>query len=180
MRTVLVFALLAAAVLTFGHYFSHDAEYLAYYKPDYVTRTFFGLFVGSILGVFVGMVICLFLTTEQENTEVARLAPLEGDIVGRSEGPRFVVSGRRSRDSDREYFYSRVNQDGTRELCGMVVLNSVQVLEDPELKDTGVYTIVKSRLNKKHWLAGWAINLHVDKHILRVPVGTVTMNFEVH
>lgn len=178
MRTVIVFALLAAAVLTFGHYFSHDVEYLAYYRPDYFMRAIFGILLGGMVGVASAGTLSVFVGSEEESQEVVRLAALEGEICGRSTGTRFVVGGRKVRGGAREYFYSRVNADGTRELCSREVCGT-QVLEDPELKDEGVYTIVRNRLKTKHRLAGWALNLHGEKHILRVPVGTVMMNFEV-
>lgn len=178
MRTVIVFALLAAAVMTLGHYFSHDASYLAYYEPDYFMRAIFGFLLGGMIGVGAAVVITVFVGSEEDSQEVVRLAALEGEICGRSSGTRYVVGGRKVRGGAREYFYSRVNADGTRELCSREICYT-HVLEDPELKDEGVYTIVKNRLNRKHRLAGWALSLHGDKHILRVPVGTVSMNFEV-
>lgn len=178
MRTVIAFFILAAV----GSYFVSTSGL----NPGYLDRHFGEYFYlslcvgcgGAILGIFFGFLLSVIVAQEEHIAETRRLAPLEGEIVGRTGGVCFVRGGKRERSGEREYFYSQIHEDGARELRGLEVRTSVQVLEDPELKEEGVYTIYRRGLDKKHPLAGWALNPHMDKHVLRVPVGTVLMNFE--
>lgn len=178
MRTVVVFFILAAIGTYLNSTSGLSSAYVAEHFLYFIFQSVCGGCGGILIGIFLGFSLSMFVAQEETIKETRRLAPLEGEIVGRTGGVCFVRGGKRERSGEREYFYSQIHEDGARELCGLEIKQYVHLLEDPALKEEGVYTIHRRGLDKKHPLAGWALNPHADKHVLRVPVGTVLMNFE--
>ena len=147
-----------------------------------VTQALFSAFAGLVLFGLFGTMFALLVGCNVPKKYVVQ-PPIELAAMSSEDGSVGVISRSSSIDSGNTYNFLQLQKNGIKVPGSVPADDRVEVIQDPNLKNTGIWLTTVLKPDPSSPLYPWSIGQQLltesVRQEFRVPVGTVVQQFNI-